>query len=61
MSYLGGIDMPKAPETKRVEAHIPPEWIEQFEALAKEKDWSSKKLAENIIIEHLKSLKKKKK
>jgi hypothetical protein len=51
--------MPKNPETKRVEAHIPPEWIKEFEALAKEKDWSHKKLAENIIIEYLKARKKK--
>lgn len=53
--------LPRDKTKKRVEAHLPPEYTAQFEALAKEKDWSDKKLAENIIIEHLKSLKSKKK
>lgn len=59
MSYIS--DMPKRKEDKRIEAHLPPEDYKQFEAVAKEKQWSNKKLAENIIRDFLKTLKPKKK
>jgi len=52
--------MPKRIDDKRVEAHLSPEEFKIFEAIAIEKQWSKKKLAENIIREFLKSNKKKK-
>jgi hypothetical protein len=51
--------MPKRADLKRVEAHLTPDEHLQFVAHAKEKDWSAKKLAENIIRDYLKELKKK--
>lgn len=36
-------------EVRRVEAHLPKEQYDQFKLLAQAKQWSPKKLAENII------------
>lgn len=58
MSYLSA--MPKDPEKKRIEAHLTPDEFAHFEAIAKEKQWSLKKLNENIVREFLKTQKKKK-
>jgi hypothetical protein len=54
-------EMPKDPTKIRIEAHLTPDEFKQFAALAKDKDWSNKKLAENIIKAHLETLKKAKK
>lgn len=59
MNYIS--DMPKRKEDKRIEAHLSPDEYKQFESVAKDKQWSNKKLAENIIRDFLKTLKAKKK
>lgn len=57
MNYIS--TMPKKETDKRVEAHLTPDEYKQFEAIANEKQWSKKKLAENVIREFLKKNKKK--
>lgn len=57
MNYLS--PMTKREEDKRIEAHLNPEEFAQFSAIAKAKQWSNKKLAENIIREYLKKSKSK--
>lgn len=52
-------DMPKKEETKRVEAHLMPDKYEALKAIAEEKQWSVKKMAENIILWYLDSVKPK--
>jgi uncharacterized protein YbaP (TraB family) len=59
MSILAA-EMPKSKDTKRVEAHLNPDKYAQIEALAKERQWSVKKMTENIILWYLESLKPKK-
>lgn len=58
MDYLS--TMPKKEENKRVEAHLNKEEYKQFEAEAKSRQWSLKKLNENVIREFLAAQKKKK-
>jgi hypothetical protein len=53
-------EMAKKENDTRIEAHLSPEDIKKFDAVAKEKDWSRKKLAENIIKDFLKMQKVKK-
>jgi hypothetical protein len=50
--------MPKRDNDKRIEAHLSPEEFKAFESIANEKQWSKKRLAENIIREFLKTKKK---
>lgn len=45
----------------RIEAHVSPELFKDFEKIMQEKDWSKKKLAENIIKEFIANWKKGKK
>lgn len=52
--------MPKSKETKRVEAHLMPDVYAEIEALAKARQWSVKKMTENIILWYLESIKVKK-
>lgn len=54
-------DMPKSKETKRVEAHLMPDKYTELESFAKERQWSVKKMTENIILWYLESMKKSKK
>jgi hypothetical protein len=54
-------DMAKKEKDIRIEAHLSPEDFAVFSEIMKEKDWSKKKLAENIIKERLEQWKKKKK
>lgn len=53
--------MPKRETDKRIEAHLTPEEYTAFKAIADEKQWSNKKLAENVIREYLKAHTKTKK
>jgi hypothetical protein len=53
--------VPKREDDIRVEAHLSPEDYKVFEKIMHEKDWSKKKLAENIIKEYIANYKKKKK
>jgi hypothetical protein len=55
------LNMPKRVEDKRIEAHLSPEQFEQFKKIAQEKQWSNKKLAENVIRDFLTAQKKGKK
>lgn len=59
MTYLS--TMAKRETDKRVEAHLSPEEYKQFESIAMEKQWSKKKLAENVIRDFIKQSKVKKK
>lgn len=52
--------VPKKENDIRIEAHLPPEFYKDFEKIMGEKDWSKKKLAENIIKEYIANWRKKK-
>jgi hypothetical protein len=54
-------EMPKRENDIRIEAHLSPEEYKVFEKIMQDKDWSKKKLAENIIKEYLVNYKKKSK
>lgn len=46
--------MPKRETDKRIEAHLTPDEHAQFKAIADEKQWSLKKMAENVIRDFIK-------
>jgi hypothetical protein len=52
--------MPKDPDKKRVQADLTQEEFSHFATLANDKQWSLKKLTENVIRDFLKTNKKKK-
>lgn len=58
MNYISG-SMPKAPETKRVEAHLMPDIIEALRKLADKENRSLKNYIETVLINHIKEQKKK--
>lgn len=53
-------EMAKREEDIRVEAHLSPKEFLDYQKIMQEKDWSKKKLAENIIKEYIANWKKKK-
>lgn len=50
--------MPKSNETKRVEAHLMPDIVEDLKALADKANRSLKNYIETILIQHVKEQKK---
>jgi hypothetical protein len=58
MDYLDGL-MPKSPITKRVEAHLLPEVIDELRKLADKENRSLKNYIETLLVNHIKEQKKK--
>jgi hypothetical protein len=52
-------EMPKSDKTKRIEAHLLPEIVEQLQKLAKSANRSLKNYIETLLIEHVKDKKNK--
>lgn len=51
MTYLSNV--PKSPETKRIEVHLLPEIVEKLKALADKENRSLKNYMETVLIEHV--------